>query len=158
MKTNFQVEAIDVSEINHLFQLGEEELSNFGAEWKTVNRATGYPCRVSLQESPMGEEVLLFAFKHHPVSSPYQASGPVFVRKNVETARLKPNELPAMLQSRLLSLRGYNRKGNLEESRTVEGKQLRGYLEEVFENQNVKYIHIHNSGAGCYMCNVKRVN
>lgn len=122
MKRNFQIEAIDYSEVKHLFQLSDEKLAEINAVRMIVDNKPVYPCRVSLQDAEIGEEVILFPYKHHEVKSPYQSSGPIFVRKNAETARLKVNEIPLMLNHRLLSIRAYDKNSVIVEAEVIKGK------------------------------------
>ena len=123
-----------------------------------VNEKPGFPCRVSLEDANIGEEVILFPFKHHNVNSPYQSSGAIFIRKNARAAQLEINEIPTMLEHRLLSLRIYDGDGMMVDGRTVEGNILGKEIENVFENELVKYIQIHNASPGCYNCQVNRVD
>lgn len=139
-----------------LFDMSPEELKQGNIHTVVVDSFPGYPCRASLEDVPLGEEVLLFTYEHQAMDSPYRASGPVFVRKNATTANLGPNEVPKMLEHRLLSLRSYNTEGIMLEARTVEGPELRTCISEIFDNPNAFYIHIHNAGPGCYNCVVNR--
>lgn len=156
MKHNFQVEAIDYSEVKHLFQLSDEELSEINAIRMVVDQKPGYPCRVSLQDAEIGEEVILFPYKNHDVKSPYQSSGPIFVMKSAETARLKVNEIPPMLNHRLLSLRAYDKNSMIMEAEVIEGNILADTIEDILSNPEVEYIHVHNARPGCYNCAIKR--
>ena len=47
-----------------------------------VTTRPGYPCRISLQDAEVGEEVLLLTFRHQAVASPYAASGPIYIRRS----------------------------------------------------------------------------
>jgi hypothetical protein len=40
----------------------------------TVDEFPGFPCRVSLQDAEIGEEVILLPYQHHKTNSPYQAN------------------------------------------------------------------------------------
>lgn len=157
IKHNFQVKAIDASEIQHLFALDDDALRLLGAKRMIVHGKPGYPCRVSLQDAEMGEEVLLFPYRHHDVASPYQSSGPIFVRKGGMTADLPMNEIPLMLHHRLLSIRAYDAEGTMRDAKTVEGKHLVDVFATLFTNTTVHYLHLHNAGPGCYNCCVERV-
>lgn len=158
MSINFQITAIEASKFQHLFDLNQQELQKIGAVKQIVDQYPGYPCRVSLEDATVGEEVILFPYAHHQVTSPYQSSGPIFIRKNVATANLKPNEIPKMLKHRLLSLRIYNGEGMMIDAKTVQGKGISDTLIEVFQNGNASYIQVHNSGPGCFNCQVNRIN
>jgi len=156
MTINFKVSAIE-NNYNHLFNLNEEELTAKGAVKMIANEKPGYPCRASLEDAEIGEEVILFPFQHHKTNSPYQSSGPIFVRKNAKSPNLGVNEIPKMLLHRLLSLRVYDKKGMMIDAKTIEGKTLKNEIEIILSNSLADYIQIHNSSPGCYNCQVNRV-
>ncbi len=157
MQYNFQVHSINAEEINPLLNLGENELKELNIVKSIVDEKPGYPCRLSLQDAEVGEEVLLFTYEHHKVKSPYQSSGPIFVRTNVKKAALAQNEIPLMLKHRLLSLRIYDKDAMMIDARTVQGKDLEDTMQDVLANGRVEYMHVHNAGPGCYNCLVRRV-
>lgn len=157
-KHKFRIVPADGSRINHLFRLNEAELASLGAVRMIVDKKPGYPCRLSLQDADIGEEVLLFPYEHHAAASPYRASGPVFVRKNVQAANPGINEIPAMLHHRLLSLRAYDARAMMLEARVVQGVNLREEIGNILEDERVAYIHIHNAGPGCFNCQANRVD
>ncbi|MCX2738549.1 DUF1203 domain-containing protein [Pontibacter anaerobius] len=156
MDVNFRISAIG-NNFNHLFNWGKSDLSSIGAIKMIVDAKPGYPCRVSLEDAEIGEEVILLPFKHHDTDSPYQASGPIFVRKNAVHANLEINEIPKMLLHRLLSLRVYDSNGMMIDARTTEGKELKEAIQDIFNNRSADYIQIHNSSPGCYNCQVNRM-
>ncbi|MCI2228838.1 DUF1203 domain-containing protein [Polaribacter sp. MSW13] len=140
-----------------MFNLSQEELSEKGIVKMVVDEKPGYPCRVTLEDVEIGEEVLLFPFQHHITNSPYQSSGPIFVRKNAKSPNLSINEIPEMLLHRLLSLRVYDNKGMMIEAKTIDGEKLKNEIEVIFNNKSANYIQIHNSSPGCYNCQVNRM-
>ncbi|MEW6196907.1 MAG: DUF1203 domain-containing protein [Bacteroidota bacterium] len=157
MEHNFQIEAINYSEVKYLFQLSDEELSKVNAVRMVVDQKPGYPCRVSLQDAEIGEEVILFPYMHHDVKSPYKSSGPVFVRKNAETAQLRINEIPVMLNHRLLSIRAYDKDSMIVKAEVIEGNIIADAIEYFLSNSKIEYIHVHNAKPGCYNCRIMRV-
>jgi hypothetical protein len=123
-----------------------------------VDRKPGYPCRVSLADAEIGEEVLLLTYDHHQTDSPYRASGPVFIRPGAAEVHLPKNELPVMLHHRFLSLRVYDRAGMMIHARTLEGKFLATAVQEIFAEAAAAYIQVHNAGPGCFNCQIDRVS
>ncbi|REH54866.1 uncharacterized protein DUF1203 [Tenacibaculum gallaicum] len=156
MTHNFRISAIE-NTFNHLFDLNTEELLSNSIVKMIVDKSPGFPCRVSLQDAEIGEEVILLPFKHHKTKSPYQSSGPIFVRKNAKTPKLEVNEIPKFLNHRYLSLRGYNNDGMIQEMDTCKGDDLRNKVLLFLSNSKVSYIQIHNARPGCYNCQVNRV-
>ena len=157
MKINFQVIGIQAEEIQSLLNLKESNLDKLNIRKMIVDENPGYPCRLSLEDARIGEEVLLFNYEHHKVNSPYQASGPVFVRIAAKAANLQQNELPIMLYHRLLSLRIYNKEAMMIDARTIQGEQLKDTIQAVFLNDKAQYIQVHNSSPGCYNCQINRL-
>ena len=114
----------------------------------------GFPCRISLRNAAAGEEVLLLPYRHHDVTGPYRASGPIFIRRNVERAVLAA--VPDEFRRRLLSLRGYDAQGWMQACEVAEGGQLETALAAMFASADVHYLHLHNARPGCYACRVER--
>ena len=96
METNFRISAID-QDFQNLFEMNEQELKDIGAKRMIADEKPGYPCRVSLEDANIGEEVILFPYEHHKVATPYKSSGPIFVRKNIRKVELKINEVPSLV-------------------------------------------------------------
>ena len=44
-----------------------------------------YPCRISLTDAKLGEQVLLVHYEHHAVSSPFRSSYAIYVRQGEKT-------------------------------------------------------------------------
>jgi hypothetical protein len=121
-----------------------------------ADASPGYPCRVSLQDAAIGETVYAFSHTHHDVSSPYRASGPVFVREGAQPADLAAGEIPLMLDRRRLSLRAYDEAAMMIDAEVIEPGGLRDALEARFTRTEVAYVHLHNAGPGCFNCAVVR--
>jgi len=156
MKTPFQFIALPYDRFANLFNKNNEELRAVGALWKVVDQKPGYPCRVSLTDAEVGERVLLVQFTHHDVSSPYHASGAIYVRQNARSATPAVNEIPFMFTHRLLAVRGYDEVGMLVDSEVVNGSELADAIVRFFTDKNISYLHLHNAAPGCYNCSVVR--
>ncbi len=157
MQYDFIISGIKQNEIIHLFNLNEKELKAKGISKIRVDEKPGFPCRVSLEDANIGEEILAFNYEHHKSNSPYRSSGPVFVRFGVEEAKLKKNEIPKMLEHRYLSMRAYDNGGMMIDATTVEGQTLEDSIQTIFSNEKVDYIQVHNAKPGCYNCQIDRI-
>ncbi len=155
--SKFQIKALPEEIFAALFSFDDATLQQMGAVRMTADKQPGFPCRVSLQDAAPGEEVLLLPYQHHQTASPYQSAGPIYIRKNAKTTMPGVNEIPVMLQHRLLSLRAYDQHGMMKNALVTEGTHLSDSLHTLFEAAEVSYIHIHNAKAGCYNCTVERV-
>ncbi len=153
---NFKLKSLSDTEFNYLFDLENAELSKIGAKRMTVDEFPGFPCRVSLKDAEIGEEVILLHYNYHKTASPYKASGPIFIRKVAKTANLNINEVPVMFNHRLLSIRGFDKNGNMKDAVVIEGKRLNEQLIHFFEKSAIEYVHIHNAKPGCFNCEVIR--
>lgn len=154
--TDFQVVALPAEAFGELLGMSDDDLRANRGRRMTADHKPGFPCRVSLVDAEIGEEVILVDYTHHDADSPYRASGPIFVRANAETAKLEINEIPAMLSSRLLSVRAYDERGMMRDAEVVEGADLENHIRTVFSDARVTYIDIHNARPGCFNCRVKR--
>jgi hypothetical protein len=156
MNTSFQLIALPYGQFASFFVKGDTELQAMGARRMIVDAKPGYPCRVSLADAEVGETVLLLPFTHHDVSSPYRASGPIFVRRGAKTANPEVNEIPVMFRHRILSIRGYDPAAMMIAAEVVNGNELEEAIQRLLANERITYLHIHNAGPGCYNCMVKR--
>lgn len=153
---SFQFVALPSERFASFFAMSDADLAALGARRMTVDAKPGFPCRVSLVDAEVGESVLLLPFVHHDVSSPYRASGPIFVRRDAGTAAPAAGEVPAMLRHRLLSIRAYDRDGVLTGADVVEGTVVEEAVGRAFADARVAYLHVHNARPGCYTCSVLR--
>ena len=156
MNTLFQFIALPSEQFASLFSQSDAELHAVGARRMIVDEKPGFPCRVSLADADVGETVLLFPFTHHDVSSPYRASGPIFVRSAAKMASPAAGEIPVMFRHRLLSIRGYDASAMMVGAEVVNGSELEDSIGRLFANESVSYLHIHNARPGCYNCRVMR--
>ena len=140
-----------------LFALSDAQLHERGARRVRADRTPGYPCRISLADAQPGDELLLLPFAHQPCASPYQASGPIYVRRDAAQAVLAPGELPPSITQRLISLRAYDAADMMVDAGVAEGEALRGEIERLLANGKVDYIHLHNAKRGCFSCRLERV-
>jgi hypothetical protein len=156
MKSAFRIVGLPLQEFAPLFSLNETQLARKGAHRLIADKKPGFPCRVSLQDAEPGEAVVLLSYAHHAIESPYRASGPIFVRESADEVALAPGEIPAVLPTRLLSMRGYDESGMMLSANVVEGREIKAQIENCFADPRINYIHLHNAGPGCYSCRVER--
>ena len=154
METAFQIVGLPAEKFAPLFNATEEELRGHGARILVADAKPGYPCRVSLTDAEKGERVLTLPFTHHDVDSPYRASGPIFIREGISATEPGVNEVPEMLRIRQLSIRAYDAEAMMVTAKLCSGEQLAELLRDLFSNNRVAYIHLHNAGPGCFNCAV----
>jgi len=156
MTNSFRIVGLPLAEFTPLFSLSQSELEQKHARRLIVDAKPGFPCRVSLEDGELGERVILLPFVHQPTTSPYQASGPIFVRESANEAVFAPGEIPEVVRTRLLSVRAYDDSGMMLDALVTAGAELKPHVAKFFTNPRVTYLHLHNAGAGCYSCRVER--
>jgi hypothetical protein len=152
----FRLIALDHAAFVPLFDRSDSQLQAIGARRVVADATRGYPCRVSLEDAQPGEELLLLPFVHQGALGPYQASGPIFVRRGATQRRLAAGAVPAYVASRLISVRAYNGAHMMVDAEVCEGADIARLIEQMFDSRQVSYIHLHNARRGCYACLVER--
>lgn len=152
----FQLSGIDPAPFEPLFLLSDARLEEQGALRRTATESPGFPCRVSLQDAELGEELLLLPYLHHPAASPYRASGPIFVRRNARQRTLALGELPPCVTRRQMSVRAYDAAGMMVGATVCDGSVVATEIERHFSDAEVAYIHLHNAKQGCFSCVARR--
>jgi hypothetical protein len=156
MPTNFRLVALPAESFEPLFAMSDEKLAAVGDRRILVDEKPGYHCRVSLADAEVGETVLLLPFRHHDVTSPYQSTGPIFVRAGASRAVPGENEVPPMFRHRLLSVRAYDANATMVGADVVMGDALESLIQRFLSDKTVNYLHVHNAKPGCYNCRVER--
>jgi hypothetical protein len=153
---SFRISALPVEKFRHLFGQPDETLAAHGAIRCIADTRPGFPCRVSLQDAEIGEQVLLVNYEHLPAASPYRSRYAIYVREHASQAHPEVNEVPQQLRSRLLSVRAFDAQAMLNEADVLDGSQLEAAIERMFANPRVAFLHLHNAKPGCYAARVDR--
>ncbi|TYT25842.1 DUF1203 domain-containing protein [Luteimonas viscosa] len=151
----FRLSAIDPADHEALFALDDEALQRLGARRCIADREHGFPCRVSLEDAKVGEEVLLLSYEHQP-HPPYRASGPIFIRRGAIRRDLPPGVVPPYVTTRLVSMRAYDAVHMLVHAAVHPGDDVARELVHMFGNEAVAYVHLHNARYGCFFCVAER--
>ena len=153
---NYQLRGLEPALFEKLFDLDDTALEERGMRRMRSDQPVGFPCRISLEDTPVGEEVILLPFTHQDSRSPYRASGPIFVRRGRPAAARIVNELPAYLTLRPLSVRAYDAADEMVDAEVVGGAEAEPLIERYLARADVAYLHIHYARRGCYACRVDR--
>jgi hypothetical protein len=153
---SFRISGLPVASFAPLFGLPDEELARRGIVRHTADRTPGFPCRVSLRDAEPGETLLLLNYEHLPVASPYRSSHAIYVREFAVEARPARDEVPEVLQRRLLSIRAFDRVGMMKEADVVDGQEVASAIDRMFGSPEVDYIHLHNAKPGCFAARADR--
>jgi hypothetical protein len=152
----FQINPLPKSEFEGLFELPDDALARHKAFRVKADTSPGFPCRVSLAEAEIGEELILLNYQHLDGDTPYAASHAIYVRRDVEEAWPEPGVVPDVLARRLLSVRGFNAQKLIAVADIVEGADLKAKLDEMFEDPEIIFIDVHNAMRGCFAAKATR--
>ncbi|HET7649079.1 MAG TPA: DUF1203 domain-containing protein [Gammaproteobacteria bacterium] len=153
---SFVLTGLEYGQFEPLFSLSDSQLAELGARRVIATHRPGFPCRVSLEDAAIGEELLLLPYVHHDVASPYRASGPIFIRRGVSRPALAPGQLPEYVTRRVISVRAYDSAHMMVDAAVCEGAAVGKEIERQFAGERVAYIHLHNAPQGCFSCQVNR--
>lgn len=153
---SFQFHALAPAPFKHLFSLSDTELRAHKAVRRKATSCPGAPCRISLEDAPIGEELILVQYRHLPVNSPYASSHAIYVRENVKQAKPAKNEVPHLIQSRLISIRAFSADHMMINADVIEGAQTAESISQMFDNAHTDYLHVHYAKPGCFAARVTR--
>ena len=153
----FVIRGIDPSLYHALWSLDDEALARRMAKRVTVTEFPGYPDRISLDDVPLGEEVLLVNHEHLPVDTPYRSSYAVYLRRRVDAQAEYVDDVPPALSRRTLSVRAFSPDHWAVDARLVEGSALVPVLEAMFSDPGVAYVHLHFATFGCFAARAERI-
>jgi hypothetical protein len=152
----FRISALPYASFASLFDSDEDALAARRAKRVTADRTPGFPCRVSLEDAAVGETLILTHYIHQDADSPFRASHAVYVREGAVEAAPEVGEVPALLRSRILSLRGFDTEGMMRAADMVDGRELEQALTAMLAGPEVGYVHIHYAKPGCYAARAAR--
>jgi hypothetical protein len=156
MMASFRLVGLSYDQFSSFFDLSDSALARVNMHRVIASTKPGYPCRVSLADADVGDELLLLPFEHQPAASPYKASGPIFVRRAALQANIEPGVIPDYIGRRLMSVRAYDETHVMTDAIVCAGSDTAGSIQNMFDRDEVAYIHLHNANRGCFACAVHR--
>jgi hypothetical protein len=153
---SFQLAGLSFEPFAGYFSLSDAALRDLGMRRVVATEQPGFPCRVSLRDADVGDELLLLPYAHQPENSPYRASGPIFVRQRAEQRVMPPGVVPDYVKLRLMSVRAYDASHFIVDAAVCEGSGVASALQDMFGRTDVAYIHLHNAKRGCFSCRAIR--
>jgi hypothetical protein len=155
MTMAYRITGLSAAQFAPLFALDDQTLASQRAERVTVLAKPGYPCRISLEDAPTGEQLILLHHVCHDVETPYRNAYAIYVRDAVETANFV-DAVPPVMAGRPLGLRGFDASGRLRDARLATPGQADAGIRALFANADIAYIHAHNAAHGCFVARVDR--
>jgi hypothetical protein len=149
----YRITGLDPNPYRPLFALSDDELETRGMKRMTVT-GNGFPCRISLVDRPVGEQVILLNHLSHDVANPYRASHAIFVA-DAEQAEFV-DEVPPVFEPRVLSLRGFDSEGMMADALITQPGEADAGIRKLFDNPEIATIHAHNAARGCFSARIER--
>ncbi|MBL8698230.1 MAG: DUF1203 domain-containing protein [Alphaproteobacteria bacterium] len=153
----FRITGLAAEPFAALYGLSDGELAQRGVRRYRVDQKPGFPDRVTLRDVEIGEHVLLLNHVSQPADSPYRATHAIFVHEGARETYDRANEIPDVMRTRLLSLRGFDTTGMMLDAEIVEGAAIEPVIAQLFANPAIAYIHVHFARRGCYAGRIDRL-
>lgn len=154
---SFVVSGLPLDPFARLFGLSDAALAERGVLRRISDKPVGYPCRVTLEDAPPGESLLLLNYEHQPADNPFRARHAIFVRESATATARFENQAPPVLAVRpFISLRAYDDGDMLVASEVSPGADLAAAIGRLLARPDAAYLHAHNAGHGCYAARIDR--
>lgn len=123
-----------------------------------VETARGYgPCRHCLRTFVVNEERrILFTHDAFNGIEALPLPGPVFIHEGPCERYPEDGGIPSDLLDLQLTLNAYGRGRHLIAQEYVPGTRAEPAVTRLLQRDDVDYVHVRNTGAGCYMFRIER--
>lgn len=153
---SYRITGLDRSQFDHLFALSDSDLAKHGAMRVEAAADKGWPCRISLEDARAGENLILVNHVSHDVATPYRSAYAIYVRDVAVPAVEYVDEVPPVFEGRPMAFRAFDAEGMLRNAALALPGQADSKIRELFENDDIAYIHAHNAAHGCFSAKVER--
>ncbi len=154
--TPFIITGLDPAPFKPLFGKGEAALKALGVYRYRADSRSGFPCRITLEDAPVGRSLLLVNHVSRTDDGPYRASHAIFVAEDaVEAARFE-NAVPPLMQGRVLSLRGFDREGMMAQAELCQPGEADAALRRLLTERTIVEVDIHTAVRGCFLARARR--
>jgi len=153
---SYRIAGLPMAPFAPLFALDDAGLTAFRAHRVRANASHGFPCRVSLRDADMGEDLILLHHVSHDVATPFRAAFAIYVRQDAQEPAPFIDSLPPVFEGRTLSLRGYDEAGMLRDATLAAPGDADGAIRTLFAGEEIAYIHAHNAAHGCFAARIDR--
>ncbi|WP_019831988.1 DUF1203 domain-containing protein [Sphingomonas sp. PR090111-T3T-6A] len=133
-----------------------EALLAAGAIRMTADKPGAFPCRVTLEDAEPGESVLLLNHVSADVATPFRASHAIFVREGATRAPAHRDAPPPLLDTRRLSLRGFDAAGMMRAAMVAEPGGADAGIRGLLDDEEILYVDVHTAAWGCFLARAER--
>jgi hypothetical protein len=125
-----------------------------------VEIAKGYgPCRACLKQFRTGEEQrILFTYNPFEKLDSYPSPGPIFIHAEACEEFRARNSFPEELRSLPLTLEAYGEDRWIIARERLDGNEIEEAIKKLLSTEGVRYIHVRNTEAGCFIAHIERTH
>ena len=151
----YRIKGLEPAPFAPLFALDDAELEAKGMTRMAVDSPT-FPCRVSLRDCDIGDEVILLNHVSHDGANPYRATHAIFVSKSATEAADYVDTIPPALDRRILSLRSFGADGMMIDAALVQPGEADPAIRKLLANPEADHVDAHNAIRGCFAARIER--
>ena len=155
---SFIVTGLQVETFAPLIGLSDDALAAHGAVRRTAVAGGRFPCRVTLEDAPAGQTLLLVNYQHQAAATPYRSNYAIYVSEAARETRRLQGELPPVLRGRPIALRAFDVDGMLLGAELALDDDVAEAIGRQFANPVAAYLHAHNAAHGCYAARIDRAS
>jgi hypothetical protein len=153
---SYRITGLSREPFQHLFGMNDAGLAEYGAVRVIAGAEKGWPCRISLEDAKAGESLILVNHVSHDVATPYRSAYAIYVRENAGGTAEYFDEAPPVFEGRPMALRAFDADGMLRNAALALPGQADAKIRELFDQDDIAYIHAHNAAHGCFAAKVER--
>ena len=146
----YMIAGLPKAQFAPLFEMTDVELEAQGAQ-RRISDGVGFPCRVGLEDVPAGRSVVLLNYVSHDVAGPFRTAYAIYVGEDADEPKPYVGRVPAHLDRRLLSLRGFGEDGMLKTAMLCQPGEADSGLRDLLARDEVTSVHAHNAITGCFL-------
>ena len=151
----YRIKGLEPAPFAPLFDLDDTELAARGMTRMAVDGPT-FPCRISLGDCDIGDEVILLNHVSHDGANPYRASHAIFVSKSATKAADFVDAIPPALDRRMLSLRAFDAHGMMIDAALVQPGEADPAIRTLLSDPATDHLDAHNAIRGCFAARIER--
>ena len=151
----YRIEGLQRTDFEPYFAMDEADLARHNAR-RVMATGPGFPCRISLEDAPTGETLILLNHTSHDVATPYRNSYAIYVREAAAEAPGFVDTTPPVFEGRPIALRAFDNQGMLVNAALALPGQADEKIRTMFADPDIAYIHAHNAAHGCFSARIDR--
>jgi hypothetical protein len=151
----YRIKGLEPAPFAALFELDDVGLKARGMTRISVDNPN-FPCRISLRDCDLGDDVILLNHVSHDGNNPYRASHAIFVSGSAKEAADYVDAIPPALDRRILSLRAFDANGMMVEAVLAQPGKTDPAIRKLLANPAAAHIDAHNAIRGCFAARIDR--